>query len=59
MAETLKIVKREWPDKVTSFRTTHEEHGAIVAYAKAHGASLTDVIMSALRQTGVLPAVEE
>lgn len=55
----LRIVKREIPSRMRGFRLRPNEDKMLEDYARAHGATVSDVMISALRQTGVLPAVEE
>ena len=56
---TLRIVRREVPARMRSFRLMPVEDKMLEDFAREHSASVSDVVISALRQTGVLPAVEE
>ena len=56
---TLRIVKREVPSRMRAFRLMPNEDKMLEDFAREHSASVSDVVISALRQTGVLPAVEE
>ena len=55
----LRIVKREVPSRMRAFRLMPNEDKMLEDFAREHSASVSDVVISALRQTGVLPAVEE
>ena len=55
----LRIVKREVPSRMRAFRLMPVEDKMLEDFAREHSASVSDVVISALRQTGVLPAVEE
>ena len=49
----LEIVRRN-PVVTVAFRTTAEEHRQLTAFAKAHQATVSDVIRSALAQIGII-----
>ena len=50
----LKLEKRQRPDKILGFRCTASEEADLRGYAERHGAMISDVILSALKQTGVI-----
>ena len=52
----LKVVRRKEPFAMISIRASVEEKRQIESVATANGATVTDVIFSALRQCGVLNA---
>ena len=54
----LRIVRREIPARIRSFRLMPAEDKKLEDFARNHSASVSDVVISALRQTGVLPAAE-
>ena len=56
---TLRIVRREVPARMRSFRLMPVEDKMLEDFARTHEATVSDIVISALRQTGVLPAVEE
>ena len=54
MQEKLKIVKRERPDRINGFRLTPSQDDQLKRFAQEHGATVSDIIISALKQTGVI-----
>ena len=56
---TLRIVKREVPSRMRAFRLMPTEDQMLEDFAREHSASVSDVVISALRQTGVLPEAGE
>ena len=55
----LRIVKREVPSRMRAFRLMPTEDKMLEDFAREHSASVSDVVISALRQTGVLPEAGE
>ena len=56
---TLRIVRREVPARVRAFRLMPNEDKMLEDYARTHEATVSDIVISALRQTGVLPEAGE
>ena len=56
MGVSLKVTRRKEPFAMISIRASVEEKRQIESVATANGATVTDVIFSALRQCGVLNA---
>ena len=56
---TLRIVKREVPSRMRAFRLMPTEDQMLEDYARTHEATVSDIVISALRQTGVLPEAGE
>ena len=54
MGEKLKLEVRERPDVIQSFRLLPSEAEQLKGYAESHGAKVSDVVISALKQTGVI-----
>lgn len=57
--EKLNLVERERPTILTAFRMTKEEYGKMMNYVVSvstdgHKVAVSDVILSALKQTGVI-----
>jgi hypothetical protein len=55
----LRIVKREVPSRMRAFRLMPTEDQMLEDYARTHEATVSDIVISALRQTGVLPEAGE
>jgi hypothetical protein len=55
----LRIVKREVPSRMRAFRLMPNEDRMLEDYARTHEATVSDIVISALRQTGVLPEAGE
>ena len=55
----LRIVKREAPSRMRAFRLMPNEDRMLEDYARTHEATVSDIVISALRQTGVLPEAGE
>jgi hypothetical protein len=55
----LRIVKREVPSRMRAFRLMPTEDRMLEDYARTHEATVSDIVISALRQTGVLPEAGE
>lgn len=49
-----RVVPRKRPNAFLSFRVTKEEDARVRAFAKASGATISDVVISALERCGVL-----
>ena len=54
MGEKLKLEVRERPDVIQSFRLLPSDAEQLKGYAESHGAKVSDVVISALKQTGVI-----
>ena len=54
MQEKLKLEVRERPDAIQSFRLLPSEAEQLKKYAEAHGVKMSDVVISALKQCGVI-----
>ena len=54
MKEKLVIVKQERPERINGFRLTPSQDDQLKRYAQEHGAKVSDIIISALKQTGVI-----
>lgn len=52
--EKLKVVPRKRPNAFMTFRITEEEDARIRAFAKSQNATISDVVLSALAQCGVI-----